>query len=82
MIHLEGNICIISSLKLESLKNCLNKIFSRVLLDKLLCDMFPIKSILKQGHVLSPLLLNVVLHVEHVLGRVQVNQDGWKLSGT
>ena len=42
--------------------------------------MFPIKNVLKQGHVLSPLLLKFVL--QYAIRRVQVKQDGWKLNGS
>ena len=42
--------------------------------------MFPIKNVLKQGHVLSPLLLKFVL--QYAIRRVQVKQNGWKLIGT
>jgi len=37
-------------------------------------DIFPIKSALKQGEALSPLLFSFVL--EHTFGRISVKQDG------
>ena len=59
---------------------CLNKIFSRVRVGRLLSDMFLVRNVLKQGQVLSPLLFNFVF--EYAIRRDQVNLDGWKLSGS
>jgi hypothetical protein len=42
--------------------------------------MFHIKNNLRQGDALSPLIFNFA--VEFAIGRVQVNQEGLKLSGT
>jgi hypothetical protein len=61
------------------LKMCLNETYSRVRVGKHLPDMFPIRNDLKQGDVLSPSLFKIAF--EYAIRRVQVNQDGLKLSG-
>jgi hypothetical protein len=43
------------------IKMCLNKVYSKVCIGKHLSDNFPIQNSLKQGYVLSPLLLNSAL---------------------
>ena len=69
------------SIKLvKPIKNSLNETYSTVRVDKHLCDMFPIQYGLKQGDALSPLFLTFAF--ECVIGRVQVNQEGWRLNNT
>jgi len=66
-------------MKLVRLINmCLNETCSRVRVGKNLSDMFPIRNVLKQGEVLSPLFFKFVL--KYAVRRVQVTQNGLKLN--
>ena len=64
----------------KPIKMCLNETYSRVRVDKHLCDTFPIQNGLKQGDALTPLFLNFAF--ECVIRRVQVNREGWRLNNT
>ncbi len=54
----------------------LNETFSRIRVGRHSSDMFPMKNVLKQGDVLTPLLFKFAL--EYAIRRVEVMQDSLK----
>jgi hypothetical protein len=62
------------------IKMCLKEMYSRVRVGKNLCDTFPIRIVLKQRDVFSPLIFNFAL--EYAIRRVHAIKDGFILNGT
>ena len=62
------------------IKLCLTEMYSIVRVGKNLCDLFPIRSGLKQGDGISQLFF--IFALEYTIKWVQVNQKDLKLNGT
>ena len=62
------------------IKMCLTETYSRVRVGRNLSDMFPIRTVLKQGDALSRIFFNFAL--EYAIRTVQVNQGSLKFNCT
>jgi hypothetical protein len=74
-----NNIFRVPTKLIRLIKLCPNKTYNTVRVGKHLTDMFPIKNDFTQRDALSRLFFSFALG--HAIRRVQVNQDGLKLSG-